>query len=80
MRPAKPILSIPTLLKGLFGDAVVYTIKQGYFSYADMLPAKAVMSILYTLQHCNKIPSFRKIQHKTITITICKLNLGKTFV
>ena len=32
---------------GSLGDAVVYTIRQGCFSYADMLPIKVFMSILY---------------------------------
>ena len=27
---------------------------------------------VFTLHHCNKIPSLRKSQHKTIAITICK--------
>ena len=27
---------------------------------------------MYTLEHCNKIPSLRKKQHKTITLTICE--------
>ena len=43
--PAESTLSIPTLL---MGDAVVYTIKQGCFSYADMLRVKVFMSMLYS--------------------------------
>ena len=51
------------------------------FLRSDALPATShlfrgkigppVFHIL-TLQHCNKIPSLRKSQHKTITISICK--------
>ena len=38
MKPAEPTHPIPTLLMGaLRGDTVVYNIKQGCFSYADML-------------------------------------------
>ena len=34
---------------GSLGDAVVYTIRQGCFSYADMLPVKVFMPILYSI-------------------------------
>ena len=69
--PAEPTLSIPTLLmESSSGDAVVCTIKQRCFSYADMLPVKVLMS--NTLQHCYKIPSLGKNQHKNITTTIGK--------
>ena len=37
-----------------------------------MWPAALNEFDISTLQHCNKIPSLRKNQHKTITATICK--------
>ena len=30
------------------------------------------VTCVYTLHHCNKIPSLRKYQHENITITVCK--------
>ena len=41
------------------------------FFFADMLPVEVFMSILHSLQHCNKIPGLGKNQHKTLTIKNC---------
>ena len=44
--PAKPTYSMPTLLFGAMLAALTFTIKQGFFSFADMLPVKISISIL----------------------------------
>ena len=55
---------------GPAGNADVYYKARVFFP--DMLPVKVLVSILYSIQHCNKIPSLRKNQHNTITLRICK--------
>ena len=43
------------------------------FSFADVLPVKVLMSILYSIsKNSNKILSSRKNLYKIITLTICK--------
>ena len=57
---------------GSSGDAVVLqTIKQGFFLLLFCYVLGIYVIFVLTLHHCNKIPSLRKSQHKTITITIC---------
>ena len=49
----------PNVTDGVFsGNAVTYAACYGIY--------------VYTLHHCNKIPSLKKNQHKTITRIICK--------
>ena len=40
---------------GSAGDAVVYTMKQGCFSYADMLPVKVFILLLYSIEIKSKV-------------------------
>ena len=43
--------------EGSLGDAIIHTIKQGFF----LLLICCLLGIyVYTLQHCNKIPSLGK--------------------
>ena len=57
VEPAKPTLSIPTLLKGTLRTITTYAIKQRFFLLLICCPLK----YLYYKQ-CNKAPSLRKNQ------------------
>ena len=66
---AKSTLSIPTLLMGaLRWSRHLYNKARTFFGWY----AACYGIYVYTLHHCNKIPSLRKNRPKTIAITICE--------
>ena len=47
-------------------------IKQGFFSFTDMMSSLYLFCDIYNIKKCNKIASLRKNENETINLTICK--------